>query len=413
MNSVPALHESDPRIASGRAPADGPNDSSKATFQDAVDARREERARSASKNDDARTADTPEGRENVRERGSDDSKARGSDAAEEPREAPTEPSEPLKPERRERRSGARVSHDAGAGFATELGVSTRRATPRGVEGAAPEIASANSGDAGQSAFDLAGFPVLLPAPSASKSIPVTTVPEPGGSLVDSAVGSAAAPALPSEPRVAPQGPVPPSGTSVPVPDAAPSGASSPSVEALATLHAARAAGSSALTVDPRGATSAQPAASPAEGAAAREPFAPRLSPAELPGFLEGLAVRIDTPQRSAVVDLEPAELGRVSISLSLERDGHVRADVHAQRREGYAALEARLPDLRASLIERGFTDASVSLSLGLPDSRSQRSGAESRRGSSNTSRGRALAAAEIQALLPAPPARHGAVDLWA
>lgn len=408
MNSVPALHESDLRIASGRVQADGPNDSSKATFQDAVDARREERARSASKNDDAGTAGTREDRENVREHRSEDSPARRSEADEESRPEPTEQPEP---ENRERRSEAGKARDAGAESAREPGGSTRRALPRGVKGAAPE--SASSGDAVQAAFDLPGFSIALPDASSSGPTAAVSVPGQGGSSVESVVGGAAAPASSSEPRVAPQNAVLPSGTTVPGLDAAPSGASSPAVEALATLHAARAAGSAAISVDSRGASGASGAATAGESAAARETLAPRVSPAELPGFLQGLAVRIDAPQRTAVVDLEPAELGRVSISLSLERDGHVRADVHAQRPEGYAALEARLPELRASLIERGFSDASVNLSLGLPDSRSQRSGAEGRRGSSNSDRGRTLAAAEIQALLPTPPARHGAVDLWA
>jgi flagellar hook-length control protein FliK len=91
----------------------------------------------------------------------------------------------------------------------------------------------------------------------------------------------------------------------------------------------------------------------------------------------------------------------------------VRADVHAQRPEGYAALEARLPELRASLIERGFENASVNLSLGMPDSRSQRSGAEGGRENPSLHRGRTLAQAEIRALLQSAPARLGAIDLWA
>src|SRR4029077_16025972 len=102
----------------------------------------------------------------------------------------------------------------------------------------------------------------------------------------------------------------------------------------------------------------------ADVAATRAPVAARLSPAELPAFLERLAVRIDAPERSAVVHLEPAELGRLSIALSVEPGGHVRAELHAQRPEGYSALEARLPELQASLIERGFTSATLNLSLG-------------------------------------------------
>lgn len=419
MNTVSPFLESDVRIASGRAHAEEPNDPSKATFQDAVDARRAERARASSKDDDSATEVVGEGREKTRERGSEDASARRSENDEDPRQDSTERTEP---ERRDRRSDAREAREAGAGSAPDQAGSARRAAPRGSKGAGRERASASRGDAGHAALDLAGFAkgtldpglsIALPDAPSSSSAAVASVPGRGEAPVGSVVGGAATSGPASESRVAPQNAVLPGGTTTFGLEAGAGGSGSPTVEALATLHEARASSPAALTVGPRGASGAPPAATAGESVAARETLAPRLSPAELPAFLQGLAVRIDAPQRSAVVDLEPVELGRVRISLSLEGDGHVRADVHAQRPEGYAALEARLPELRASLVERGFTDASVNLSLGLPDSRSQRSGGEGGRGSSSPDRGRALAAAEIRALLPAAPARHGAIDLWA
>jgi len=123
-----------------------------------------------------------------------------------------------------------------------------------------------------------------------------------------------------------------------------------------------------------------------------------------------LAVHIAAPERRAVVHLDPPELGRLSISLSLEPGGHVRADMRAQHAGGYAALESRVSQLHASLLERGFSSASVNVSLGLGDPHSERSSQENDSRKPSRSAPRMLADAEVRAMLPAPV---GAIDMWA
>jgi len=91
----------------------------------------------------------------------------------------------------------------------------------------------------------------------------------------------------------------------------------------------------------------------------------RLSPADLPEFFESLQVRVDGALGNAFVELEPPELGRLTVEISLQPDGGVRADVRAENQDGFAALGARLQEMRTALLDRGFTSADVQLSLGL------------------------------------------------
>ncbi len=136
----------------------------------------------------------------------------------------------------------------------------------------------------------------------------------------------------------------------------------------------------------------------------------RLTPAELPQFLQSLAVHVDAPAGSATVELEPLELGRLTVELTLQPEGGLRAEVRAERPDGYAAIEARLPELRASLIERGFANADIQLSLGLAQRESRRDAPSSgpRRGRSDTNR--PLETERVRALVPNGV---GSVDLWA
>lgn len=173
-----------------------------------------------------------------------------------------------------------------------------------------------------------------------------------------------------------------------------------------SAHAAD-AGTNALAAAARGPTSIadlSPAATTAPVAATR------LAPADLPQFLRDLQVRVDGAAGSALVELEPLELGRLTVELSLQPEGGVRADVRAERPDGYAAIEARLPELRASLMDRGFASADVQVSLGLAprDPRRDAEAGQSRRTTRNT--GRQLDAERVLALAPA---RTGSIDLWA
>jgi flagellar hook-length control protein FliK len=67
--------------------------------------------------------------------------------------------------------------------------------------------------------------------------------------------------------------------------------------------------------------------------------------------------------RTATVYLKPAELGRVSIKIVVDGD-EVQAIVRAETPEALAALEQHMPELQASLGDRGFADAELDLALG-------------------------------------------------
>ena len=67
--------------------------------------------------------------------------------------------------------------------------------------------------------------------------------------------------------------------------------------------------------------------------------------------------------RTATVYLKPAELGRISIQLMVEGE-QVQAIIRAESPEALTALEQHMPELQASLADRGFADAELDLALG-------------------------------------------------
>jgi flagellar hook-length control protein FliK len=135
----------------------------------------------------------------------------------------------------------------------------------------------------------------------------------------------------------------------------------------------------------------------------------RVPPAEFPAFLDKLAVRVDASANRALVELEPPALGRLTVEIVVE-DDRIRADVRVERPEGLAALEARLPELRASFTERGFTAADVQLSLGFDQPASSQRDARETQRSTRSARELDLAPELLESLVPA---RAGGLDLWA
>jgi flagellar hook-length control protein FliK len=143
------------------------------------------------------------------------------------------------------------------------------------------------------------------------------------------------------------------------------------------------------------ATAARTPAPPVEAA----PLAPvgarpslvRASPTQAPESAPGAetAARADeilrqvelqlTPNvKRLVLELEPRELGRLSIQLAL-RAGKLAAIVRGERPEALALLEARAPELARLLAERGLVTDEVRFELGF------RSPANARRGGRNPS----------------------------
>lgn len=84
--------------------------------------------------------------------------------------------------------------------------------------------------------------------------------------------------------------------------------------------------------------------------------------------LRQVRVAITPELKHAVIHLHPAELGRISIQLTIEDEGLV-ARVRAEKREAIDALEKHLPELRAALSRQGLQTQQFDLALGFHDER--------------------------------------------
>jgi flagellar hook-length control protein FliK len=415
MSVTPAVTDTDLRPTPARTAAQESRHASEAKFQDAVDSRRAERSRT-----DAKREHGPREQSVERERSSDVPNADRPDApdrAEAQDDAEVASSEPT--DRAEPRDSTTARSRE-----TEPAATGEDATPpralRAAREANPIASAARSDEPSPTAFALPIFGQA--ALEALLAGALHHGPIPGSSNLPSGSISSAVPdttAANAAPHGAPRG----AGSAQQLPAASKASAAAastiigtdgsgvskpPSRDGETPVRATPNAATTAL--DPRSALAAFAAPASADAQAARAPVMERVTPAELPAFLERLAVRIDAPERSAVVHLEPAELGPLRIALSVEPGGHVRAELHAQRPDGYAALEARLPELQASLIGRGFTSATLNLSLGHADSQARQSRAHGETRNSSSAGRRTLADAEVRAL---SPAALGAIDLWA
>lgn len=99
------------------------------------------------------------------------------------------------------------------------------------------------------------------------------------------------------------------------------------------------------------------------------PPAPPAPPDERAAdILRQVRVQILPQARHAVIQLAPAELGKIAIHLRLEREGVV-AEVRAEKRVALDALQRHLPELRAAFARQGFDTQRVDLALGFDERR--------------------------------------------
>jgi hypothetical protein len=100
-------------------------------------------------------------------------------------------------------------------------------------------------------------------------------------------------------------------------------------------------------------------------AEAKAPEAPAPTPErdQASDVLRQVRLQLFPEARTATVHLKPTELGRVSIKIVVDGD-EVQAIVRAESPEALAALEQHMPELQASLGDRGFADAELDLALG-------------------------------------------------
>jgi len=136
----------------------------------------------------------------------------------------------------------------------------------------------------------------------------------------------------------------------------------------------------AATTPTAGARPASPAAAQPAGLPRSEAPAPRAAtkPTTAPAqpteaseaqeaqrasqVLQQLRMHLHPGLRSATVQLHPAELGRLSIRVSVDQGG-VLASVRAESEEALAVLERHLPELEAAFADQGFEEMSFEFVL--------------------------------------------------
>jgi flagellar hook-length control protein FliK len=89
--------------------------------------------------------------------------------------------------------------------------------------------------------------------------------------------------------------------------------------------------------------------------------------------LRQVRLRFSPEMRQAVIQLEPRELGRIAIRISVAR-GVVRAEMRAENAAALEALERHAPELRAALERVGLGAESFSLQLGFEGGPQQHDG---------------------------------------
>lgn len=108
---------------------------------------------------------------------------------------------------------------------------------------------------------------------------------------------------------------------------------------------------------------------------------PPLSADRAADVLRQVRLQLTPHMREAVIQLEPRELGRIAIKLSVSR-GVVKAELRAEKRSTLDALERHAPELKTALERVGLSTNSLALELGFDGSSAQRSGADGRSHSS-------------------------------
>ena len=103
-----------------------------------------------------------------------------------------------------------------------------------------------------------------------------------------------------------------------------------------------------------------------ESAATKEsaPKEAPLSPEKAAAMLRQIRVQLHPGLREALIQLEPRELGRISIKVAVRGEA-AHAELRVSKRSALEALERSLPELRAALERAGLGGGEVSLQLDL------------------------------------------------
>jgi hypothetical protein len=100
-------------------------------------------------------------------------------------------------------------------------------------------------------------------------------------------------------------------------------------------------------------------------------------------ILRQVRVHLAPRDGEAHIELQPRELGRISIHVTVA-DGKMRTEVRAEKREALDAIQAHLPELRATLRDSGIVTQDFQFSLGLQNQpRREQPGSQDQNHSSN------------------------------
>ncbi|MCB9905084.1 MAG: flagellar hook-length control protein FliK [Planctomycetes bacterium] len=108
-------------------------------------------------------------------------------------------------------------------------------------------------------------------------------------------------------------------------------------------------------------------------AEAREPVSAPPENERATEIMRQFRMQLNPGLKSALIELAPAELGRIRIEMKLE-GGRLRAVVRAEKPEALAALEAHLPELRSALEQQGLVADDLDLGLGFEGGGDARTG---------------------------------------
>jgi flagellar hook-length control protein FliK len=107
------------------------------------------------------------------------------------------------------------------------------------------------------------------------------------------------------------------------------------------------------------------ASAPAAAAAPAAPAAVALTP--IAGLAVEIAARAQAGSSRFDIRLDPPELGRIDVRLTLDRDGKVTSHLIAERSETLAVLQRDAPELQRSLQQAGLNTADDGLQFSLRD----------------------------------------------
>lgn len=117
-------------------------------------------------------------------------------------------------------------------------------------------------------------------------------------------------------------------------------------------------------VAPRETTAAtRPEVEPAKAAPRNEP---PVSSERAADMLRQIRLQLSPELRQATIQLEPRELGRISIKVTL-RGGAAHAELRVEKRSALEALQKQIPELEAALERAGLGGGELSLQLGLEE----------------------------------------------